>query len=87
MSILLTEQEVTQLKDESYTADRYAECFHFDKFARAIQIALIEKMRKEPVGKFDCENDSAPVIWYQVFADQFGEPLYRLPTQQELEES
>lgn len=69
MSILLTDDEVSILLHENtFLTD--------GDFARAIQLALIEKIRKEPVGKFEQEYMNGPVIWYQVANGQGGTPLY-----------
>ena len=102
MIILLTEIEIQTLADEAdENADQQIQCpgeYHPDwhsvrdsLFARAIQLALIEKIRKEPEIRlnrkhdlfeyekdFDARNYHMPELW---------EPLYRLPTPQELEES
>lgn len=83
MSILLTEQEVDACFEASDGTRVSA--------ARAIQLALIEKMRKGPVAWFKAHNQiNEEGLWDYVeelsLVYNFGEPLVRLPAPHELEE-
>lgn len=87
MSVLLTEQEVAEISVECALQ---SPCDLL--FARAIQLALIEKLRKEPVGQglFDSEGKCHHIGQHKSSMCLFGkpyrsEPLYRLPTPEELE--
>lgn len=80
MSILLTEQEVRDL----YMNEEG----DYQDLARAIQLALIEKMRKEPFGH--CEDRrvaievcGGPDKWRE--RKSYKGPIFTLPTPQELE--
>ena len=83
MSILLTDDEVSILLHENtFLTD--------GDFARAIQLALIEKIRAEPVAwikSYAMTNEEG--LWDKVeelsLVDNLGCPLFTIPTAQELE--
>lgn len=98
MSILLTEQEIWKSDDiMSVNAEAGLPFEILAQLARAIQLALIEKLRKEPAcyvypDFFQCIEVAG--TWTAYLRDAVTpdapngrEPLYRIPTPQELEES
>ena len=102
MSILLTEIEIQTLADEAdENADQQIQCpgeYHPDWhsvrdsiFARAIQLALIEKMRKEPVAWNEFDAWYAETGWRYVSSREGAFVVWKaaraIPTPQELEES
>lgn len=86
MSILLTDYEVAAIGQELAAANNVSDLY----FARAIQLALIEKLRKEPDyyefadGEIVRDRD---MIHMAHKTGMVVVSLYRLPTPQELEES
>lgn len=44
---ILTDEEIAELKNQHFVMDRYGEVFEFNKFARAIESAVLSKLAEQ----------------------------------------
>ena len=78
--MILTDEEITALKDRHFVMDRYGESFYFIGFARDVESAVREKLKQqEPSSDLDVLRRIAErgLNHYQAKFDSVGVDLFQ----------